>query len=1299
MDYGKGSAADPGHFWNDVYTELSYRAASNPGGYDVYVVPSLQHATDADVVDSLGGFQYNAAQRMQNYLDSVDGGKGLRNRDVILVGHSMGGLIARRWASVPQLWGSRGIKPVGIVQLGTPNGGSPLASVAWGLPVLWDQLNMSTLQLWNDGPVIRHFNETVSNPEGLPILKMGGDFFFARSSTEVAVDGSSAKRFWNSVFWTVFLGSANDGAVSVRSLNDGPAPYRSTELYPVMHSSNEQLNTFTSQGFIIPTRGTAEETHILTDLRSFCDDLASCNVRAVPSASRILSGVTPLAVSSAALEAATDRGSAFTSIVSRSLTLSSIATSAVQFSVEGTSAMAEVLCADATLRTAVRSDSGPVSFERRATSSGVSLLFPTVPGGRYMVELRSGTSSAPAALTVLDSGATALVVDAQSSGVGGGDALVTARLERGSSNLLGSFAASIEGGTSLWMSDSGVGADATASDGVYSAFVRLPASGMASYVSVDATSTAGVTVQRTGFGLIEIVEPRATITSTPAISKGLVPSGKVGQVFVDVPVSASQNCTVQVAANLEAGGAVVAQATTQRTMTSASSSSIRINFDTQDLEGLSTGTNQISSTVKLFDSTDGGLSLLDSDAAPAISLFRSDLALASCTIDPMNGPASGTPVVLTGAAACTSETIAGIDISLDAGGEWLAVPEPSSGWGSNETTWSCAFTLGEGDYGARVRLRGQSGLIDGANDAMVFQVEGVLSDTTAPTTTSDAVAAYSNSATIVLTPTDNPGGSGVASTSWTLSGTQSRSGTGTSVTVTGAGTYHLEFWSHDVAGNVESPHKAADFSITVPQSNRAPVAVANSYSVAEDATLTVAAAGVLGNDTDADHDQLTANLVSNVSHGTLSLSANGSFTYRPAANYSGPDSFTYRAYDGAANSNTVTVLVTASAVNDAPIAAADSLTAAEDTVLTVPAPGVVANDTDVDGDALSASLVTSVAHGTLALSANGSLTYTSATDYSGPDSFTYRVWDGKVYSNTVTVLITVTAVKDVPVAVSDSYATVRDTMLTVAGPGVLGNDSDTDSQVLTASKLSEPANGSVLSFLPDGSFAYMPDPGFVGSDSFTYRAFDGDAHSGSVTVNITVLNAADVAEPNTTSDCVSDYTMSATIHLTPTDNPGGSGVAGTYYRLDGGEQISGTAITVVGTGAHTIEYWSVDAAGNVEAHRSANFTISLPRATVYKPVAPSTMRRGRSSTIYGYVAPSHASGMHLVTLKFYKKNSKGEYVYHHSKSARRYYYSSSKTKYKISTSLPHSGRWRVRAYHSCSTHAGSYSGYDYITVK
>ena len=89
-----------------------------------------------------------------------------------------------------------------------------------------------------------------------------------------------------------------------------------------------------------------------------------------------------------------------------------------------------------------------------------------------------------------------------------------------------------------------------------------------------------------------------------------------------------------------------------------------------------------------------------------------------------------------------------------------------------------------------------------------------------------------------------------------------------------------------------------------------------------------------------------------------------------------------------------TVTITVTATNDAPAAVADAHTTAEDTVLTVPAPGVLGNDSDPDGDPLTAVLVTGPSHGTLTLNANGSFSYTPAADFTGSDSFTYRASDG-----------------------------------------------------------------------------------------------------------------------------------------------------------------------------------------------------------------------------------------------------------------------------------------------------------------
>src|SRR5829696_5665145 len=290
--------------------------------------------------------------------------------------------------------------------------------------------------------------------------------------------------------------------------------------------------------------------------------------------------------------------------------------------------------------------------------------------------------------------------------------------------------------------------------------------------------------------------------------------------------------------------------------------------------------------------------------------------------------------------------------------------------------------------------------------------------------------------------------------------------------------------------------------------NRAPTAADDSYGTAEDTARTVNAPGVLANDSDPDGNPLSAVLVSGPTHGTLSLNADGGFTYTPAANYHGSDSFSYRASDGTLQSGPATVTLTVSAVNDAPTAAADAYSTGEDTALTVEASGVLANDTDPVGDALNAALVSGPTHGTLDLNANGAFTYTPAANYTGPDTFTYRASDGTLQSGPATVTITVTGANDAPSAADDAYSTNEDTPLTVPAPGVLANDTDPDSSTLTAAVVTGPGHG-ILTLNANGAFTYTPAANYTGPDTFTYRASDGSLTSDPATVTITVTPVND----------------------------------------------------------------------------------------------------------------------------------------------------------------------------------------------
>ncbi|MFP6621258.1 MAG: Ig-like domain-containing protein, partial [Pirellulaceae bacterium] len=210
---------------------------------------------------------------------------------------------------------------------------------------------------------------------------------------------------------------------------------------------------------------------------------------------------------------------------------------------------------------------------------------------------------------------------------------------------------------------------------------------------------------------------------------------------------------------------------------------------------------------------------------------------------------------------------------------------------------------------------------------------------------------------------------------------------------------------------------------SVEVANQSPVAANDAYEINENKVLNVntAAASILANDSDPDGDALTAVIVKTVEHGSLQIKDDGTFTYTPEEGYHGKDSFTYVAHDRRYQSEIATVTFEVICTNEAPVAVNDSYQldtrndiAAQKTVL--------ANDTDPDGDALSAVLVSSPEHGALTFNENGTFTYTPKEGYRGNDSFTYTAFDGTDSSNVATVSIEVICSNAAPVAVNDSYS-------------------------------------------------------------------------------------------------------------------------------------------------------------------------------------------------------------------------------------------------------------------------------------
>lgn len=196
--------------------------------------------------------------------------------------------------------------------------------------------------------------------------------------------------------------------------------------------------------------------------------------------------------------------------------------------------------------------------------------------------------------------------------------------------------------------------------------------------------------------------------------------------------------------------------------------------------------------------------------------------------------------------------------------------------------------------------------------------------------------------------------------------------------------------------------------------------------------------------------------------------------------------------------------IVASTVNpDAPVGVADSYSTPEETPLVVAAPGVSGNDSDPQGNPFGPLLMVEPQHGQLALQLDGSFVYTPNPGYSGPDRFVYVPTDGTNTGFATMVTVNVTPTPDPPTAFDDAYTAFEGLALYVAAPGVLANDTDPDGGVLTA-LLSEDVEHGTLSLGSNGSFVYIPDPGFKGLDEFTYSAVDATGLVSSATVRITV---------------------------------------------------------------------------------------------------------------------------------------------------------------------------------------------------
>jgi len=282
----------------------------------------------------------------------------------------------------------------------------------------------------------------------------------------------------------------------------------------------------------------------------------------------------------------------------------------------------------------------------------------------------------------------------------------------------------------------------------------------------------------------------------------------------------------------------------------------------------------------------------------------------------------------------------------------------------------------------------------------------------------------------------------------------------------------------------------------------------NSPPVAADDSYTIHGSGAIGsvlaNDSDADHDPISPDVVTFPTHGRLFGTTNGSWNYSPNdLSYTGTDSFTYRACDFKACSNVATVTIIL--VNQPPIANDDVYNVHGSTLV---GPFLI-NDSDPDGDPLTCGdfthecILTFPHHGSLfGQTQPDRKSYAPTVGYLGPDSFTYNACDSLRTCTPATVNLNVR--NSAPVAVNDTY-TLSD------GSGIIGplliNDYDPDGDHINPAPevLAGPSHGVLIGLEEPDKKIYVPNQGFNGTDTFTYRIQDDlSAYSSPATVTLQV---------------------------------------------------------------------------------------------------------------------------------------------------------------------------------------------------
>jgi VCBS repeat-containing protein len=378
--------------------------------------------------------------------------------------------------------------------------------------------------------------------------------------------------------------------------------------------------------------------------------------------------------------------------------------------------------------------------------------------------------------------------------------------------------------------------------------------------------------------------------------------------------------------------------------------------------------------------------------------------------------------------------------------------------------------------------------------------------------------------------------------------------------------------------------------------NDAPSAADHTFTTDEDTAITNGTLTDYASDVDAG-TTLDYFLISDVSHGTLTLNSDGTFTYTPAVNFNGTDSFTWKVSDGTADSNIATATITVSAMNDVPAAADHTFTIDEDTVLN---DSLTAYAEDVDMDSLTYAKASDPAHGTVTVNADGTFTYTPAVNFNGTDNFNWKVSDGTAESNIATASIMVNAVNDVPTLTNSTENGIEDTMLNLTAADFSDQYNDAENDLLNRiqiATLPDPAHGTLrlndvaitagdeIAAADLDNIIFVPSPNFNGNAIFTWKASDGTSYCDTaVTMTLAIAAVDDVPEAPANVTATAGNGQATVTFDAPADD-GGSPVTGYIVTSNPeGKTAQGSASPITITGltngtSYTFTVKAVNGAG------------------------------------------------------------------------------------------------------------------------